>query len=230
MTPPAPGELRIHNQRYRHWAAFAGVMPVVCFLVASGLQFVDRQFSRLASYGLLGSVVAMVVYCLRAWLIILSLQEGPLPAWRETARALWNWLVRGARPLDPRRIAVSVVRTLFGWMVPRRISTDLLQLGDEVWFDPRFPIPVAAVVQVRFAPDPAEDYAESDRQVHFSAAAVELKSGTEFRLILDEADARRLREWAVTKGIPVADCDGYSPRTAEPTTEAPAYERPLGTA
>jgi hypothetical protein len=224
MTPPESGDVRIRNQRYHYWSAIAGVMLIACVLVASGLQFVDRQFSRPAFYCVFGSVAAMAVYCLRAWLIILSLQEGPLPAWRETARALWNWGVRGVRPHDPRRIGVSVVRTLFGWLAPRRISTDLLHLGDEVWFDPRWPIPVAAVARVRFAPDPAGDYAEPGREVYFCAAAVELNSGREFRLILDEVDVRRLREWATTKGIPVSDCDGYSPRTTEPTTEASAHE------
>ena len=90
-----------------------------------------------------------------------------------------------------------------------------MHLGDEIWFDPRWPVPVAAVVRVRFAPDPAEDYAEPGREVHFCAAGVELNSGAELRLILDEADAARLRTWAVTKGIAVCDCDGYSPRTAD---------------
>jgi hypothetical protein len=99
-----------------------------------------------------------------------------------------------------------------------------LHLGDEIWFAPRFPIPAAAVVRIRFAPDPAEDYAEPGPEVHFCAAAVGLNSGAELRLILDEGDARRLREWATTKGIPVCECDGYSPRTTEPTTEASAHE------
>ena len=131
----------------------------------------------------------MVVYCLRAWLTILNLQEGPLPPRCETARALWNWGVRGVRPGDPWGMRVSVVRRLVGWLASRRVWTDRLRLGEEIWFDPRWPVPVAAVVRARFAPDPAEDYAEPGREVHFCAAGVELNSGAELRLILDEADA-----------------------------------------
>jgi hypothetical protein len=48
--------------------------------------------------------------------------------------------------------------------------------------------------------------------------------GREFRLILDQADALRLREWAGTKGIPVCDEDGYVPRPAEPATETAGHE------
>jgi hypothetical protein len=80
------------------------------------------------------------------------------------------------------------------------------------------------VSRIRFAPDPAEDYAEPRRAVHFCGATIDLNSGKGFRLIVDEADAARLRTWAVTKGIAVCDCDGYSPRTTEPTTEASAHE------
>jgi hypothetical protein len=51
-----------------------------------------------------------------------------------------------------------------------------------------------------------------------------LNTGKEFRLILDEADAGRLREWAAAKGIAVSNTDGYSPRPAGPVQEAAVHE------
>ena len=122
------------------------------------------------------------------------------------------------------RVRVAIALTLFGWLAPRRISVAFLLLGDTVKFDSRVPVLLATVRRVVFAPDPAEDYAELDRPVYQCAAAVQLHSGREFCLILDEADAARLRDWATNKGIAVCDADGYHPRIIEPMSEALPHE------
>jgi hypothetical protein len=218
--PLDSGELRIRNQRYRPWVEIVGVMWFVLFIfVTTFVQFFAGSH-QLRAYSLFACLLVGTGYCLRMWLLVLDLTERPLPGRRETARAVWNWVFREIRPNDPRRVRVTTALTLFGWLAPTRISVASLKLGDTVAFDPRVPVPAGAVRRVRFAPDPAEDYAELERPVHYCEDAIELNSGKEFRLILDEADAERLREWAAGKGIAVCDSDGYCPRTVEPTSGA----------
>jgi hypothetical protein len=197
-------------------------MWFVLFLAVTFLPLaLDRRFDRLEKWALLACIFLGIVYCSRAWMLVLNLTERPLPGRRETACALWNWMFRGVRPENPYRVRATVALMLFGWLAPRRIPVASLRLGDTVEFDPRVPVRAAVVSRVRFAPDPAEDYAELDRPVRYCAAAVEFNTGREFRLILDEADAARLRNWAAARGIPVCDADGYRPYPAEPTSEAP---------
>jgi hypothetical protein len=226
MTPPDSGNVRIRNRRYRPWVEIAGVMLMVLFMgvVFSPFLF-DWQNGRLAMLLLFAILGGMAVYCLRMWLLVVDLQYQPLPSRREVAGVLFERVYRGARRPDLGWVAgVTVARTFFGWLVPRRISVAFLLLGENVAFDSRFPVPLRSVRRVRFSPDPAEDYAEWDRPAQYCAAAVELAAGREFRLILDQADAQRLREWAGIKGIPVCDGDGYVPRPAEPATETAGHE------
>jgi hypothetical protein len=75
------------------------------------------------------------------------------------------------------------------------------------------------VRRVRFAPDPDEDFNEFEPTRQLCQATVEIHSGRQFQLIVDEADAQRLRQWAVEKGIAVCDSDGYSPRAVETASE-----------
>jgi len=219
-------DVRIRNQRYRPWAEIAGVMLIVLFMATVFSPFLFAwQNGRLAMRWLFALLVGMAVYCLRLWLLIVDLQDQPLPSRREVARLVFDRLFRGVRRNDLGWLAgVTVARTFFGWLVPRRISVAFLLLGDGVAFDSRFPVPLRSVRRVRFSPDPAEDYAEWDRPAQYCAAAVELARGREFRLILDQADAQRLRKWAGTKGLPVSDEDGYIPRPAEPATETAVHE------
>jgi hypothetical protein len=216
-------EFRIRNRRYRPWVEIAGVMLMVLFVgtVFSPFLF-DRQYDRSFGPALFAVLVGMAVYCLRLWLLIMDLQYQPLPSRREVVRVLSERVFRGVRRPDLGWVAgVTVARTFFGWLVPRRIPVAFLLLGDTVAFDSQFPVPLRSVRRVRFSPDPAEDYAEWDRPAQYCAAAVELATGRDFRLILDQADAQRLREWAGTKGIPACDGDGYLPR---PATEAAGHE------
>jgi hypothetical protein len=221
-----PTQVRIRHRRYRPWAEIAGVMLIVLFMATVCSPFLFAwQNGRLAMRWLFALLVGMAVYCLRLWLLVVDLQDQPLPSRREVARLVFDRLFRGVRRDDLGWLAgVTVARTFFGWLVPRRISVAFLLLGDNVAFDSRFPVPLRSVRRVRFSPDPAEDYVEWDRPAQYCAAAVELATGREFRLILDQADAQRLRDWAGTKGIPVCDADGYISRPAEPASETAAHE------
>lgn len=221
-----PTQVRIRHQRYRPWAEIAGVVLIVLFMATACSQFLFAwQNGRLAIRCLFALFAGMTVYCLRTWLIIVHLQYQPLPSRREVARLVFDRLFRGVRRDDLGWLAgVTVARTFFGWLVPRRISVGFLLLGDSVAFDSRFPVPLLSVRGVRFSPDPAEDYAEWDQPAQYCAAAVDLATGREFCLILDQVDAQRLREWAGTKGLPVCDVDGYVPRPVEPAPEAAAHE------
>jgi hypothetical protein len=223
MTPSDSGDVRIRNRRYRPWSEIVGVMWFVLFMAVAFLPFaLDRRFDRLAKWALVAVMLGGTGYCLRMWLIVLDLTERPVPGRRETARAVWDWVFRGSRPKDPRRVRVTIALYLFGWVVPTRISVAWLRLGDAVAFDSRVPVPAGSVRRVRFAPDPNEDYVESDRPVRYCAAAIELNWGREFHLILDQADAGRLREWAAARGIAVCDTDGYQSHIAEPNPGVPA--------
>ena len=221
MAPSDPGEVRIRNRRYWPWSEMFGVMWFVMFIFVLTVVQLFAGSHQLRAYSLLACVLVGTGYCLRFWLLVLDLKERPLPGRRETARAVWAWVRRGVRPENPGRVRATVALMLFGWVVPNRIPVAFLLLGDAVAFDSRVPVPATNVRRVRFAPDPAEDYAELDRPARYCAAAVELTSGREFRLVLDEADAGRLREWAAAKGIAVTDTDGYRPRTAEPSPGIP---------
>jgi hypothetical protein len=223
MTPSDAGGVRIRNQRYWYWSAIVGVMLIVLSFAVLVLPFaLDRRFDRLTRWAFFAVMLAIAGYSLRIWLMVLDLTERPLPGRRETIRTVWAWVRHGVRPENPYRVRATVALYLFGWVVRTRISVDMLMLGDTVAFDPRFPVPSEVVRRVRFAPDPAEDYAESDRPPRLCAAAVELSSGREFNLILDEADAQRLREWAAAKGIPVCDAEGYRPPAVESNAGVPA--------
>jgi hypothetical protein len=216
MTPADSSEVRIRNRRYRPWGTLVGGMLVVMIAVTVGMLFVvDRQYDRLVMRLLAVILLGMVVYTAHMGLIALDLMVRSRPKRRETARAVWDWVVRGIRPADPFRVRAAVVLTLFGWLTPRCLTVDQLALGDSLAFDSRLPVPATAVRQIRFAPDPAEDYAEPDRPERLCAATVEFEWGREFRLTVDEADARRLRQWAESRAIPVSDLDGYQPIPSE---------------
>ena len=224
MVIREPGKLTIRNRRYRPWGEIVGVMLLILFVAVLFLPlFFNGGYGRLAKWSFLAVVLGMAGYCLRTWFLILDLTERPLPGRRETARVGWNWALRGVRPRDPYRFRVAIALALFGWLTPKRISVAWLNLRETVEFDSRVPLR-AGVEQVRFAPDPAEDYVELEQPDHHCEAAVELSTGKEFRLILDEADAGLLRQWAVEKGIPVCDSDGYSPRMAGQICEARRHE------
>jgi hypothetical protein len=220
MTPSDPGEVRIRNRRYRPWSELAGLMWLVLFLFVTTVWQFLAPSHRLRAYPLFACLLGGTVYCLRMGMLVLDLTERPRLGGPEAARAVWNWVFRGIRPADPRRVRATIALALLGWLAPRRISVASLTLGDSVAFDSRVPVPAGAVRRVGFAPDPAEDYAELDGPVYYCAAAIELDMGREFRLILDESDAGRLREWATGKGISVCDFDGYRLRTTEPASEA----------
>jgi hypothetical protein len=121
---------------------------------------------------------------------------------------------------------VTIALAAFDWLLPRRVSVHHLTLADgiDIEIDPTIRFALAAVRRVRFAPDPAEDYVDSEGPMHCCQAAVELNTGKELCLIVEEGDAGRLREWAADRGIAVCDSDGYRPRTAEPVSEAPGHE------
>jgi hypothetical protein len=201
-------------------------MLFACPIFVLVLMFVFPRLNseNAARYVIIG-FLGVAAWCGYQLLLILALQEHPPPTCGEVARAVFDRVFRGVRRGDLGRfVGIAVARTLFGWLIPRRISVAALLLGDNVAFDSRFPVPLRAVQRVRFAPDPAEDYAECERPAQYCAAAVELVMGREFRLILDQADADRLRRWAATKAIPVCDENGYIPRLPEPASEVPVHE------
>jgi hypothetical protein len=74
------------------------------------------------------------------------------------------------------------------------------------------------VACVKFAPDPKEDYIGAEAPIQLCQATVEMNSGRNFRLIVTEADAERMRQWAFAKGISVSNCDGYCPRPIQTGT------------
>ncbi|HKB02854.1 MAG TPA: hypothetical protein VKD90_11585, partial [Gemmataceae bacterium] len=77
-----------------------------------------------------------------------------------------------------------------------------------------------AVRCVRFGPDPGEDFKESEPPTPLYEASIEIHSGRQFRLLVDESDMERLKEWAAAQGIAVSDGAEYYPQPAEPANQA----------
>jgi hypothetical protein len=65
---------------------------------------------------------------------------------------------------------------------------------------------------IRFGPDPDEDYAEQEGEapIPLTQATFVRSRGRRLRLVIDTADAARVRAWAEARGIPVIDPGGYS--------------------
>jgi hypothetical protein len=210
-----------------------GLSLLACPMFALVLMFVYSPLNTqtTARFVLVG-FLAVAAYSGYTWLLILDLQKGPRPSRWATARAVWRWAVFRIRGEELGPVpGVTIALAAFDWLLPRRLSVQHLVLADgiDIEIDPNIRFALAAVRRVRFAPDPAEDYVDSEGPVHYCQAAVELNTGKELCLIVEEGDAGRLRQWAVGKGITVCDCDGYRPVTFEPASEAHADERPVGT-
>ena len=222
MTPTDPSLLHIRNQRHRPWGMVAGLMLFIMLVAELGLMFfAPRQHGLLFTRLFIATGFATAVWPLWVLLLVSDLRRDARGCPRETARTVFRWAfhrVRG-KVLDPIP-GETVALALFGWLVPSRITVGDLTFGDGVELAERVHYPAAAVRRIRFAPDPAEDYAEPDRALRFCEATVEMDSGRQFRMIVEEADARRLRQWAAGKNVVVADCDGYQPRPVEPPVAA----------
>ena len=135
-----------------------------------------------------------------------------------TAREVFDRLVRGIRRKELAAEIEWTVLTALRSLLPFVHSVHQLKFGEVVGYL-HFRFPPAAVRRVRFAPDPDEDFNEFEPTRQLCQATVEIHSGRQFQLIVDEADAQRLRQWAVEKGIAVCDSDGYSPRAVETASE-----------
>ena len=109
---------------------------------------------------------------------------------------------------------------IFEWLLPRLGSIRELKLGVGIETAPLVRRhPAEAVDRITFAADPAEDYVERDNPTRFYEATIEVESERPFRMIVDETDAERLRQWALARGIPVSNRDQDRSRMAEPASE-----------
>jgi hypothetical protein len=194
--PPDPSELRIRNQRYRpYWEILQGMLVASMVLTVIGMFLAD-PFDKfvprffLAAYAGLGAVIGFA-FVLRS---VARRQYGNRPR----RGAGFDWLLRRLSPVRTLKLGEGIV-----------IETGALD----------FRFPAAAPSRIRFAPDPAEDYAETEKSILMCQAIVELDAVKQFRLIVTETDAQRLRQWAVEKGIAVCDSDGYHPRAVETASE-----------
>lgn len=219
--PSDPGQLRIRNQRYPRWVVIAQHVVVAGLLVSLllienlGLWLLGL---RTTMYILLACLLAIMPVVIRGWLLIWDLNR-PGPGRGATVRALYERVVRGVRrkelAAEIEWSALAAVRAL----LPAVHTVSQLKLGDEVDVHSIVRFPAGGVRQVRFAPEQDEDYRESEPPLRFCEATIEVHSGRRFRLIVDEADARQIREWAEARGITVADCNA-SRLTPEPASEA----------
>jgi len=195
--PPDPGEIHIRNQRYRpYWEVLQGTLVASMALAVVGLFLadpLDRLLPRfiLASYLGLAAVIGFV-FVLRS---VARRQYGSRP--RGKASSGFDWLLQSVTPVRSLKLGDRIV-----------IETGALD----------FRFPAAMPSRIRFAPDAAEDFADVDRPVPMCQAIVELDAGRQFRLVVTESDAQRLRQWAVANGVAVCDSNGYRPRTVESAT------------
>ena len=97
---------------------------------------------------------------------------------------------------------------VFEGILPRLGAVRELKLGIRIETTPIVKrLPIQAVQRVRFAADPDEDYADRESATRLYQATVEIGSGRPIRLIVTHADADRLRQWALAKGIAVSERD-----------------------
>jgi hypothetical protein len=216
-----PEPLHIRNHRYPRWIEVAGHVLVGGLLVTLlaieviGLWFYGTR----GTYALLAAFLVILPIAVHGWLLIWDLSR-PGPGRGVTGRDLIDVATCGIRrkglcaAIEWR--ALSLVRPL----LPSVHTVPWLKLGEEIEVPPRFRFPPGAVRCVRFGPDPGEDFKESEPPAPLYEATVEIHSGRRFRLIIDEADARRLREWAIAKGIAVCDGAEYYPHPAESANQA----------
>jgi hypothetical protein len=216
MTPPDPGEFRIRNQRYPRWfvaaeAVFVGGM-LMTFLLIELIGFWFFDF-KLTIYILLASLIAILPIATHGWLLLWDLSR-PRRGQGVTARALFNAVFRGIGRKDlGRAIGFSVLKAV-RLMLPSVHTVDQATIGEGITVRSLARFPATEVSRIRFAPDPIQEYEDPELALQLCEVTIEKESGHQFRLVIDEADAGRLRQWAESKGIPVCDCDGYRPRPA----------------
>jgi hypothetical protein len=221
MTPSTPRKIQIRNQRYPRWFEVAGHVVVgglFATLLLIGTVGVWLYGMR-AYYVLLAVFVAVLPIALHGWLLIWDLSR-PGPGRRVTARELFDAVARGVRGTGLAAAVEWTALALVRPLLPSVHTVSWLKLGDEIEVPPRFRFSPGAVKRVRFERDPGEDFKESEPQTPLYEAAVEIHSGRRFRLIVDEADVQRLKEWAVGNSIAVSDGAEYSPHSAHPVNQA----------
>lgn len=215
MTPCAPGEIRIRNRRYRPYVEIAGVGFLT--LIVSGVcgLFVAPWLEKIMLGCIFAGMLGILAIAAYGWLQVWDLRRSLVSQQGGTVfTELKQWLLGiHRRKLYPAGGAMSVIG--LGWLLPTRVSILHLKLGDDIEIEPplaRFPAQLVA--RILFASDPVEDYAESAKPL--CEATIAVAAGKQFHLIIDEADAQRLRQWAATMSIAIRHCDGYSPRSVEP--------------
>jgi hypothetical protein len=144
-----------------------------------------------------------------------------------TARALIERVVLGIRRKgigDLGAAVESIALAMLRPLLPSVHTIAQLKLGENVEVFSAVRFPAQWVSRVRFAPGPGEDFKESEPPIPLCEATVEIESGRQFRLIVAQADAERLRQWAGGKGIIVVDSDEFRSRTVEPARHAKSVE------
>jgi len=213
--------LRIVNRRYPRWVVIAENVFVAGMLVAFlvieilGLWLFD---ARTTIIGLLVAFLAISPITIRGWLLIWDLSR-PGPGRCVTARAILDRAFRGIRRKELAAEIEWTVLTALRSLLPSVHTVQQLKLGEEIGYL-HFRFPPGTVKQIRFAPDPDEDFNEFDPTRRLCQATVEIHSGRKFLLMVDESDAARLRQWAIGKGITVCEADDLRPQTAEPAQHA----------
>jgi hypothetical protein len=221
QMPSDPGPLRIRNQRYPRWIEVAGHVLVGGLLVTLlAIEVIGLWFYGLRGmYALLAAFLVVLPITVYGWLQIWDLSR-PGPGRGVTVRALYEGLVLGIRRKElgaaVEWTALAMVRPL----LPTVHTVSRLKLGEGIEIPPSVRFPAVAVRRVRFAPDPGEDFKESEPPTQVSEATVEIHSGRQFRLIVTEDDAQRLRQWADARGITVCDGRGDRPPVVEQDTTA----------
>src|SRR5262245_3236107 len=221
MTPPVPCEMQIRNQRYPRWFEVAGHVLVGGLLVTLlAIEIIGLWFYGIRGmFALLAALLVILPIVVHGWLLIWDLSR-PGPGRGVTARELFDVVARGIRRKGlgaaVEWTALSLVRPL----LPSVHTVSWLKLGEEIEVAPRFRFPPGAVRCVRFGPDPGEDFKESEPPTPLYEASIEIHSGRQFRVLVDESDMERLKEWAAAQGIAVSDGAEYYPQPAEPANQA----------
>jgi hypothetical protein len=192
-----------------------GAMVLGLIVVGAFGGLVARDaFGRLWAFSVLAGLLGLVAVILYGLFQLWDLRR-PLPSRPVSARVLFDCLVLGIRRKELGPADGWTALVLLRGFPGLRHPVHHVKLGDGIEVDNLWVfvrLPARAVTEVRFAPDPKEDYIGSEHPIYLCEATLLIASGRQFRLIVTESDAQMFRQWAESKGIAVCDCGGYTPR------------------
>jgi len=138
---------------------------------------------------------------LTRWFVLVGLVSAWFVLFAVLRAGLLDWLP------TPAEIFVSIAGIISCGVLSLTLTLDPVRhwkLGESLVLWPGREYPISDIREIAFAPDSAEDYDDAATPAPLCEVLARLRRG-EVRLIASVGDARRVRDWAVRRGIAVTD-------------------------